>query len=143
MTKVTGRASATLRWHLVSRHPGALAWLHRHARPGPVFVHTHLDRLEFDAGDIVCGVLPVHLMARINQLGARVAVIEMDVPADLRGRELSPEELDAVGARLVEYRATRLTELGQDDAVSIVHPAAPLPNHHDARDPPGDRASPI
>ena len=86
---------ATLRWHLVSRHPGALAWLQRHARPGPVFVHTHLDRLEFDAGDIVCGVLPVHLMARINQLGARVAVIEMDVPADLRGRELSPEELDA------------------------------------------------
>lgn len=138
MFNSTDRDGAALRWHLVSRHPGALAWLQRRARPGPVFVHTHLDRFDFDAGDIVCGVLPVHLMARINQVGARVAVIEMDVPAALRGRELSPDELDAVGARLVEYRATRLAELGQDVAVSMVHPAAPPQRHHDARDPPGD-----
>lgn len=95
--------------HLVSRHPGALAWLRRRFGGRPARIHQHLtvdDR--FAPGDEVAGVLPLHWAARLCRLGVRVWSIDVDCPAARRGTELEADELDAWGARLVEYRVEAL-----------------------------------
>lgn len=88
------------RW-LVSRHPGAVAWLRR---AGIEARHVeHLDPALVQAGDEVYGTLPLHLAAAVCARGARFFHLSIDLPADYRGRELGPEELERFGARLQEF----------------------------------------
>lgn len=88
------------RW-LVSRHPGAVAWLRR---AGIQATHVeHLDPALVQAGDEVYGTLPLHLAAAICMQGARFFHLAIDLPADYRGQELGPEELERFGARLQEF----------------------------------------
>jgi putative CRISPR-associated protein (TIGR02620 family) len=44
----------------------------------------------------VYGVLPLHLA----KLATRMTIVEMDVPAERRGTELSQDDMNAFGARL-------------------------------------------
>jgi CRISPR-associated protein Csx16 len=90
----------------ISRHPGALDWakvqglaIDRHC--------THLsdENLQKDiaAGDTVIGSLPVHLVAVVCQHGAVYYNLSLDLPVNLRGKELSAEELIACNVRLEPY----------------------------------------
>lgn len=90
--------------YLVSRHPGALAWLLAEIGSVPTTVLTHLDDVSFTNQDTVCGVLPLHWAARVCAAGARLFVLTVAVPRDLRGRELSAEQLQTLGARLIQYQ---------------------------------------
>lgn len=95
--------------HLVSRHPGALAWLRRQFGDRPAHTHQHLSSDDaFAPGDLVAGVLPLHWAARLCRRGVRVWSIDVDCPASRRGTELDAAELEAWGARLVEYRVEAL-----------------------------------
>lgn len=95
--------------HLVSRHPGALAWLRRRFGGQPAHIHQHLGSDgAFAPGDQVAGVLPLHWAARLCRQGVRVWSIDVECPAARRGTELEADELDAWGARLVEYRVEAL-----------------------------------
>lgn len=87
----------------VSRHPGAVQWARRHA------VHVdrqvpHLDLLQIAAGDTVLGTLPINLAAKVEVQGAHYFHLSLQVPAHLRGVELSADQLDAMDAQLREYR---------------------------------------
>ncbi|WP_372426160.1 CRISPR-associated protein Csx16 [Salinarimonas chemoclinalis] len=85
----------------VGRHPGALAWA---ARRGIVAEPVaHLDPTEVGPGDRVLGTLPVHVAAAIVARGARYTHLVLDLPADARGRDLDPDEMERFGARLVDY----------------------------------------
>lgn len=96
------------RWFIVSRHPGAVQWMRQRLGARPVTVLTHLDNTAaFGPGDVVCGVLPLAWVARLGGCGARALVLEVELPASLRGQELGADALRALGAALVEYRATR------------------------------------
>ena len=56
------------------------------------------------AGKRVYGVLPLHLAAQ----AAEVVTIDMPgLPAEKRGVDLTPEEMDACGARLTIYVVRR------------------------------------
>ncbi|WJW76826.1 CRISPR-associated protein Csx16 [Thiohalobacter sp. IOR34] len=63
----------------------------------------HLDPEQVEAGDTVIGTLPVHLAARICERGARYWHLTLNLTADMRGRELSADDLDAAGARLEAF----------------------------------------
>lgn len=90
----------------VSRHPGALEWMHR---CGPSYDRhvAHLDPQCIQAGDVVIGSLPVNLAAQVCERRARYLNLSLQLCAEDRGRELSAAELSACGATLEEFTVRR------------------------------------
>lgn len=91
----------------VSRHSGARAW----ARARSLQVDhwaEHLDVEDVREGDVVVGTLPVDKIAGINARGARFLALCLDLTPEMRGRELTPDDMETLGGRLVEYRAERV-----------------------------------
>ena len=86
----------------VSRHPGALQWMRQH---GPAFdFHVpHLDPADVQRGDTVIGTLPVHLAAQVCARGAAYLHLVLAAPQEARGRELSAQELQDMGATLQRF----------------------------------------
>ena len=86
----------------VSRHPGALQWMQQH---GPAFdCHVpHLDPAQVQRGDTVIGTLPVHLAAQVCARGAAYLHLVLAAPPEARGRELSVQDLLALGATLQPF----------------------------------------
>ena len=86
----------------VSRHPGALHWMHAH---GPAFDRhvPHLDPAQVQPGDAVIGTLPVNLAAQVCARGATYWHLALEMPAQARGRELSADELQTLGATLQRF----------------------------------------
>lgn len=91
--------------YLITRHPGALQWLEQQVAM-PRMHLAHLENLrDLQRGDAVYGTLPIHLIAAVCARGAQYFHLEIDLPQDLRGQELSASQLDALNAELVEYFA--------------------------------------
>lgn len=104
--RLRGEAVPSGREVIVTRHP-ALAQVLRedHGVEGDVFDHV----VEGDVrGAVVWGVLPLHLAA----LAAEVRVIDLDLPADMRGVELTADQvrLYARGRSVSTYRVEEVYE---------------------------------
>jgi len=93
--------------YFVSRHPGAVEWARRQ---GLVVDHLveHLDVAQVSKGDTVVGTLPVNLVARVCEAGARYLHLSLALPPALRGQELDADQLEALGTRLEAYEVRRL-----------------------------------
>ena len=94
-------------FRFVTRHPGAREWAESRA----LRVDLHVDHLEVSAiepGDVVMGTLPVNPAADVQARGARYLHLSLDLPPELRGHELSAEQMERAGARLEEYRIVRI-----------------------------------
>lgn len=92
--------------YLVTRHPGAREWVRRQGMTARSVVDADacfMDRLR--PGDTVIGTLPAPLVAAVTATGATYRHLSLDLSPDLRGRELSADEMEAAGARLVTVRA--------------------------------------
>ena len=87
---------------IVSRHAGAIEWLQSHGITGEVIAHV-TDPAQI-AGKTVIGALPLHLAA---QAFAVVAIDMPNLPAEKRGQDLTPDEMDEFGACLSVYHVTR------------------------------------
>ncbi len=87
----------------VSRHPGALEWAARQGLQIDRFA-THLDPAQVQRGDTVVGSLPVNLAAMVCQRQARYLNLSVSLPAELRGKELSADQLERLGARLESFQ---------------------------------------
>jgi CRISPR-associated protein Csx16 len=94
----------------VSRHPGALEWLGRQGLAVDQRVE-HLDVSRIDPGDTVVGTLPVNLAAQVCAAGARYLHLSLALTPELRGQELSAEDLEALGASLEVYEVRRLSSM--------------------------------
>ena len=53
--------------------------------------------------DVVVGVLPVHLIAELTSRGVRFFGLSMNVPREMRGKELSELQVRALNPRLQEF----------------------------------------
>lgn len=95
---------ATGRTLFVTRHQGAVEWAARHGHAAAERI-SHLDVASVAAGDVVIGSLPAHLAAEICDRGARYIHLALDLPEKDRGRNLSADEMEGFGARLVEVSA--------------------------------------
>jgi len=98
----------------ISRHPGAIAWATQQRLKIDRFL-THLDPGVVRPGDTVIGTLPIHLAAQVCELGGRYFHLALDLPDELRGRELSAEEITAHGGRVERYRVARETGTLRED----------------------------
>lgn len=106
-TEEDSLAPVPSRTFFVTRHSGAIQWA---AQKGLTIdaTATHLDPAEVGPGDIVIGTLPVHLAAEVCQRGARYLHLVLELPTEWRGRELTVEDMERFGARLVEYQVERI-----------------------------------
>lgn len=91
----------------VSRHAGAVDWIRRQGYALDRIV-DHLEAAHIAAGDIVIGNLPLNLAAQVCARGARLFVLVVDLPRELRGRELDADTLERYGARLERYHVELL-----------------------------------
>lgn len=92
--------------YFITRHHGALDW----AKATNIDFDIHLTHLSDDillnAGDIIIGTLPINIVYKINQMGVRYLHLSIEIPADLRGVELSHEQLLQCNASLQEFIVT-------------------------------------
>lgn len=91
----------------ISRHPGARDWAAEMGLQVDRFI-DHLDPSFIQPCDRLIGSLPVNRAAEVCERGARYLNLTLDLPAELRGLELSVEQMRARGARLEEYRVARV-----------------------------------
>jgi putative CRISPR-associated protein (TIGR02620 family) len=96
---------------ILTRHAAAASWIHKTVRVPDMPICQEMDESRFasiiapsaDPITDVFGVLPLEWQSRLQAHGIRVWTLEMTVPLDMRGKELSIEAMDAFGARLVRY----------------------------------------
>lgn len=103
---------------IVSRHAGFVALLAEKGITGRVIAHATADDVR---GKIVIGALPLHLAC----LARKVGTLEMNIPANMRGLDLSVEECRIlVGDKQVEWFVIRTQEGQQkllDDSCASGH----------------------
>ncbi len=88
--------------YLVTRHLGAIEWLQRNN----VIVDIQCEHLNVDkinSGDVVVGILPVHLAAKVCELGGRYMHLCINIPPEERGKELSADLMQKLGAYIQEF----------------------------------------
>ena len=90
----------------VSRHAGAVEWARRQGlRVDHQVAHLAVEAIA--PGDTVIGSLPVNLAAEVCARGGRYCHLSLQLPPQLRGRELSADEMEALGARIEAYRVEK------------------------------------
>lgn len=90
----------------VTRHSGAAEWAARQGLAAEIVAHLDLARVS--PGDLVLGTLPVSLAAEVCARGARYFHLTLAVPPELRGQELSADDMARLGARLEEFIIRRV-----------------------------------
>ena len=102
--------------YLVSRHPASVEWIEQQGFTINHFLNhfddTHLTQLK--PGDIVMGILPMQIVADINQKGAHYYHLTLNIPFEYRGKELTQADLIRFGATLTEYQVKKIKEITQN-----------------------------
>lgn len=92
--------------YFISRHPGAIEWAARQHMQVDQLI-DHLDAAIVKAGDTVIGSLPVSLAAQVCAKGAVYWHLSLELPAELRGQELSADDLARLGACVERFEITK------------------------------------
>ena len=91
---------------VVSRHAGAIDFVKKTMNyDGDVVFANHIDNemiSSLKSGDVVVGVFPMHIAAELNKNGVRTFSIVMNIPADMRGKELTADTMVRLGAKIEE-----------------------------------------
>ncbi len=87
----------------VTRHPGAAEWAARNGFKGVEVVSHFTPSAEPMK---VIGTLPVHLAAAVCEAGGRYYHLSLNIPAELRGKELTAEDMDACCASVERFVVT-------------------------------------
>lgn len=98
--------------YFISRHPGAIEWAARQHMPVDQRM-AHLDPAIVKAGDTVIGSLPVNLAAQVCAMGAAYWHLSLELPAELRGQELSADDLARLGAQLQRFSVDQFPEISE------------------------------
>ena len=93
--------------YFISRHLGAVEWAESEGFHIDQQL-AHFDTSLVQAGDRVLGTLPVNLIAEVNARGGRYFHLTLNLPADMRGQEITAAAMREYGAVLQEYRAERV-----------------------------------
>lgn len=106
VAKLVELISAPPRTIFVTRHAGAREWAERRGiNIDEVIEHLPPDKISeiINPGDLVIGSLPVNLAADICRSGGRYKHLSLNVPPEVRGRELSADDMEQFGATLEEF----------------------------------------
>ncbi|MEQ3529216.1 MULTISPECIES: CRISPR-associated protein Csx16 [unclassified Pseudoalteromonas] len=87
--------------YFISRHSGAIQWAKQHLHIDRFI--THLNINEIQAGDEVYGTLPVNLAAQCCKKGALYFHLNLTLPEELRGKELTHTQMETLDANVTQY----------------------------------------
>lgn len=95
--------------YLVSRHPGVIDWLAQ-SRPelAPDMVLAHLPKSFGSWRNVFIGNLPMSLVAKITSAGGRYISLDLVIPPEKRGIDLTKEMMQECGASLTEYKVFKV-----------------------------------
>lgn len=89
--------------YFVTRHEGAVEWAKLNHLKFDVHL-THLSNFEqLLADDIIIGTLPIQLVYQLNCRGIRYIHLSLEIPPELRGVELTAQQLQSCKASLEEF----------------------------------------
>lgn len=91
----------------ISRHQGAIDWVKQQDITIDRF-EIHLDIEQIQKGDTVIGTLPIHLAAKVCDMGAKFYALVVNSSFEQRGSELSFNELMKQGCYLQRYNVREL-----------------------------------
>lgn len=93
--------------YFVTRYAGALAW----AVQNQLHFDYHLEHIKsitlLKDGDIIIGTLPINIVYALNSQVVRYIHLALQIPAELRGQELSVGQLTQGQAMLQKYILTQ------------------------------------
>ncbi|MBS9781372.1 MAG: CRISPR-associated protein Csx16 [Gammaproteobacteria bacterium] len=94
--------------YFISRHIGAKEWIIAQGIPVDI-IQSHLHIENVLSGDTVIGTLPIQLVAEVCQRGAKYLHLTLNLPEHLRGKDLSVDDMNAIGATLEQFTAQKVT----------------------------------
>ena len=100
---------------VVTRHEGAKKWVCEKKGLANAETVEHFsaeDIQNLREGDRVVGILPIPLVADVLRTGARFDLLVLpELSREQRGHELTPDEMDAAGAKLMRVTALEMEEV--------------------------------
>jgi CRISPR-associated protein Csx16 len=94
--------------YLVSRHAAAITWIKQQTQVDQAI--DHFDSNLIQPGDTVIGTLPVHIAAEVCERGGKYLHLELTIPSEQRGKELSLEEMSACNPTLTYFQIMQKKE---------------------------------
>ena len=85
---------------ICTKHPGAAEWLRRKGVDAPQITTPWM----LEAPVHVYGDLHITSAAKVCGAGGRCTFIVMSIPTAMRGKEITADEMELCGAKLVEFR---------------------------------------
>lgn len=95
--------------YFVTRHQGAKDWAARKGFDAQIVEHFDVKTVEKD--DVVLGTLPIHLAAEIWDRQGHYFHLVLNIPADLRGVEITADKMEELGATLEEFVVLRTPKI--------------------------------
>lgn len=95
--------------YFITRHQGAKDWAARQGFDAEII--SHFDTKIVEKGDIVLGTLPVNLIAEICERKGSYHHLVINIPAELRGVEMTADKMEELGATLEEFIVIRVPKI--------------------------------
>jgi len=92
---------------IVSRHEGTIDYLKK--RYPNAEVVNHIDDPKKFKDSLIIGNLPLHMVSEVLKNGNRFVMVSLDIPRELRGKELNESELKEY-IKLYEIKKLELEE---------------------------------
>ena len=92
---------------IVSRHPGTINLLKSKFPDAEIISHMTEDSIPENA--LVIGNLPIEMVAKVLEKGNRFVSVVLNIPPEMRGKELSEEELKKF-AKFIEIKKIEIEE---------------------------------
>ena len=103
---------------IVSRHAAAIEFCREFCKAQDlkeVDVKDHIEKQDIESYDIFIGILPIQYIFEIEKKGkAAFALILPSVPKELRGKELTIEQMKEFGARIVRVGLKKTCRHGKE-----------------------------
>ena len=113
--------------YLITRHEGTRRWVDIMARKGrlPFNVDMRLEHLDpslLKEGDVVVGTVPLRVANDLYKKGVTFWSLDIEVPPELRGQELSAVYLAKFGARFTRYEVQSFeqSEIAAESSVELI-----------------------
>ena len=94
---------------VVTRHTATCNWLKTQLEGHALHFTAHFSHEMAEGFEVVVGILPINLVADLNALGIRFFMVTMDVPAELRGKELTEEQMVECNVKLEQFSVLRIS----------------------------------
>ena len=104
----------------INRNTGAHDWAKKYIGTDVEIVET-FDSTMVDSGDVVIGVLPLFLIEEVCSKGVQFNALVMDdIPEELRGKSLTMEDMESLGAYLQEMEVKKTGAVDIDATHDII-----------------------